>query len=161
MAKGFLNLLVPVDFSEMSEPTIEMAVRVAAKDALVTLLHVVEWLPVLTDGAFGVYPHRRDIEQLKSLSRAKLEGYARTWPEAQFTVRVSEGKPATCIFEVAALLRPEIIVIGSHGRSGLDHLLLGSVTERVLRRSDCPVLVVRRTQRVPPAAPGEMQGAGT
>ena len=48
------------------------------------------------------------------------------------------------ILEVAEAFQPDLIVIGSHGRSGLDHLLLGSVTERVLRRSTQPVLVVRK-----------------
>jgi nucleotide-binding universal stress UspA family protein len=140
---GFRSLLVPVDFSELTEPTLQTALRVLAPGGHLTLLNVVEWLPVVTGGAFGVYPHRKDIEQLKVLALEKLEGLARSHPGASISVDVQEGKPATAILEKAAELRPEAIVIGSHGRSGLDHLLIGSVTERVLRKASCPILVVR------------------
>jgi nucleotide-binding universal stress UspA family protein len=146
--EGFLNVLVPLDFSEQSVPTLDMAVRVLAPEGKATLLHVVEWLPAVTQGAFGVYPHRRDIEQLKRLSREKLEAHARERPGARFVVQVGEGRPAAVILDVAEHLRPDLIVIGSHGRSGLDHLLLGSVAEKVLRRASRPVLVVR------PSLPG-------
>ncbi len=141
--QGFQRLLVPIDFSEVSEPTLDMAVRLLAPDGVATLLHVVEWLPVVTEGAFGVYPHRRDIEQLKRLSREKLEAYAKAREGVGVRVKVGEGKPATVILEEALAFDPELIVIGSHGRSGLDHLLIGSVTERVLRKSETAVLVVR------------------
>lgn len=141
--EGFQNVLVPIDFSELSPPTLEMAMRLLAPSGQATLLHVVEWLPVVTEGTFGVYPHRRDIEQLKALSRAKLESYAAEHPEKSLGLEVREGKPATVILEVAGAVAPDLIVIGSHGRSRLDHLLLGSVTERVLRKASAPILVVR------------------
>jgi nucleotide-binding universal stress UspA family protein len=141
--EGFSNVLVPLDFSGLSLPTLDMAARLVAPGGKGTLLHVVEWLPLVTEGAFGVYPHRKDIEQLKGLSRQKLDGYAAKRPDVNFVGEVREGKPATVILEVAEELKPDLIVIGSHGRSGLDHLLIGSVTERVLRKADLPVLVVR------------------
>lgn len=141
--RGFENVLVPLDFSEMSEPTLDMAVRLLADDGRATLLHVVEWLPVVTEGAFGIYPHRRDIEQLKALSLEKLRAYAEARQGARLVPKVSEGKPATVILEEADVHQPDLIVIGSHGRSGLDHLLLGSVTDKVLRKSRTSVLVVR------------------
>lgn len=141
--EGFRNILVPLDFSELSEPTLDMALRLLDPAGAATLLHVVEWLPTVTEGAFGVYPHRKDIEQLKALSLEKLDAYAAARAGGVFRTRVAEGKPATVILETAAGLSPDLIVIGSHGRSGLDHLLLGSVTERVLRKSRLPVLVVR------------------
>lgn len=148
--QGFERILVPLDFSELSEPTLDMAVRLLADDGVATLLHVVEWLPVVAEGTFGVYPHRKDIEQFKALSREKLEAYAAARPRAQFRTKVAEGRPASMILETAAALAPDLIVIGSHGRSGLDHLLLGSVTERVLRKGHLPILVVR----VPGLQPG-------
>ena len=140
---GFLNVLTPLDFSELSVPTLDMAVRLVAPEGRATLLHVVEWLPVVTEGAFGVYPHRRDIEQLKDLSREKLRAYALERPQTRLVAEVREGRPAAAILDLAETLHPDLIVIGSHGRGGLDHLLLGSVTERVLRRARVPVLVVR------------------
>ena len=141
--KGFGNILVPLDFSALSEPTLEAALRVLAQDGTITLLHVVEWLPVVTEGTFGIYPHRKDIEQLKALSLEKLESLAAEQSGVRIQAKVSEGKPATVILEEADGLDPDLIVIGSHGRSGLDHLLLGSVTERVLRKGRTPVLVAR------------------
>ena len=142
--EGFRNVLVPLDFSELSPPTLDMAARLLAEDGSATLLHVVEWLPVVTEGAFGVYPHRRDIEQLKALSLEKLESLGAARDGLTFRTEVREGRPAGAILEVADALALDLIVIGSHGRSGLDHLLLGSVTERVLRKAPVPVLVVRR-----------------
>lgn len=141
--RGFANILVPLDFSELSETTLEMAIQVLADGGRATLLHVVEWMPVVTEGAFGVYPHRKDIEQLKALSLEKLEARAAHYPSLDVRSAVSEGKAAQAILEAAESLAPDVIVIGSHGRSGLDHFLIGSVAERVLRRSPTPVLVVR------------------
>lgn len=141
--EGFQRILAPVDFSELSAPTVDMAVRLLAPDGEAVLLHVVEWMPAVTGGAFGVYPHRKDIEQLKRLSLDKLEDWKAEHSDSEVRPMVREGKPATSILEVAADVSPDLIVIGSHGRGGLDHLLLGSVTERVLRKAAAPVLVVR------------------
>ena len=70
--KGFRNILVPIDFAENEEQILSSALRVCAADGRVTMLHVVEWLPAVTQGTFGIYPHRKDIEKVKDLSRAKL-----------------------------------------------------------------------------------------
>lgn len=148
--KGFSNLLVPLDFSELSDATLATAVQVLGEGGRATLLHVVEWMPVVTEGAFGVYPHRKDIVQLKALSLEKLEAHAARYPNLDVRCTVSEGKAAHAILEAAGGLDPDLIVIGSHGRSGLDHFLIGSVAERVLRRSPTAVLVVRA--RAEPAA---------
>lgn len=142
--EGFGRILVPLDFSEVSGPTLDMALRLLAPGGKAVALHVVEWLPIVTEGAFGVYPHRRDIEQLKSLSLEKLEAYGVERSASALEPMVQEGKPAAVILEVAERVQPDLIVIGSHGRSGLDQLLLGSVTDRVLRKARLPVLVVRR-----------------
>ena len=141
--RGFENLLVPLDFSELSEATMDATLRVLAPGGKATLLHVVEWLPVVTEGAFGVYPHRKDIEQFKELSKERLEALASEHAAVNFELTVREGRPSRVILEVAQQVQPDLIVIGSHGRSGLDHFLLGSVTERVLRKAPYPVLVAR------------------
>jgi nucleotide-binding universal stress UspA family protein len=146
--EGYRNILVPLDFSELAEATLATAVRVLSPGGKITLLHVVEWLPVVTGGVIGVYPHRKDIDQLKQLSREKMQGYVDSRPGLSMEILVREGKPATTILESTASLDPDLIVIGSHGRSGLDHLLLGSVTERVLRKARCPVLVVKTSESV-------------
>jgi universal stress protein A len=141
--QGFQVVLVPLDFSSLSERVLDAALRVLGPSGALHLIHVVEWMPLVTGGAIGVYPHRQEIERLKRLSRDQLAGYVRAHPEADLRVVVREGKPAPAILEGAEELRADLIVIGSQGRSGLDHLLIGSVAERVLRKASCPVLVVK------------------
>ncbi len=141
--KGFDNILVPLDFAESSQRILQTAMRVAAPEGKITLFHVVEWLPVVTESAFGIYPHRKDIDKIKQLSVEKLEQEARAHPEHDFGTMVKEGKPATVILEAVRELEPDLIVMGTHGRSRLDHLLIGSVAERVMRKAPCDVLLVR------------------
>ena len=141
--KGFKNILVPLDFSDSSSRILQTALSVLSDDGTITLLHIVEWLPAVTTGTSGIYPHRKDIEKLKALSLAQLEEQAREQKEADVQAMVREGKPASIILEVIAGLEPDLVVMGSHGRSKLDHLLIGSVAERVIRKAPCPVLTVR------------------
>lgn len=139
----FQRLLVPVDFSEITPRVIDMARRMAAPGAQILLLHTVETLPTVMEGTYGVYAHRRDVDEMTRLSREKLEQLAASTGDTRIRPLVREGKPAHEIVEAAHEAGAEVIVIGSHGRSRLDHLLLGSVTERVLRRARCHVFVVR------------------
>ena len=141
--KGFSNILVPLDFSDGTSTILETALNVLNPDGVITVLHVVEWMPAVTAGTFGIYPHRKDIEKIKELSLEKLEELVRAHPDRKVRPLVKEGKPATTIMEVVAGIVPDLIVMGSHGRSKLDHLLLGSVAERVIRKAPCAVLTVK------------------
>jgi nucleotide-binding universal stress UspA family protein len=141
--RGFETILVPLDFSDAGGRILRAALDVLAEGGRIELLHVVEWLPALTGGTFGIYAHRKDIEKIKALALEKLRDMARAHPDVRIGVAVKEGKPATVILEVVAEMRPDVVVMGSHGRSKLDHLLLGSVAERVLRKAPCAVLTVR------------------
>jgi len=144
----FARVLVPLDFSGMTPGVVGMALRLLSPEGEATLLHVVETLPAVMEGAYGVFAHRRETEEVKRLSLEKLgqiaqEHQASVRGGGRLTPLVREGKPANEIIAAAEELRSELIVIGSHGRSGLEHLLVGSVTERVLRKSRCHVFVVR------------------
>lgn len=141
--KGFENILVPLDFSDSTSRILSTALSVLGEEGRITLLHVVEWLPAVTEGTFGIYPHRQDIDKVKALALEKLKEQAARHPEAAIEAQVKEGKPATVILQVVASMQPDLVVMGSQGRSKLDHLLLGSVAERVLRRAPCPVLTVK------------------
>ena len=141
--KGFQNILVPLDFSDGASTILQTALNVLGDGGTLQLLHVVEWMPAVTAGTFGIYPHRKDIEKIKELALEKLEESVRANPDQDVQVHVKEGKPATVILEMVAALEPDLIVMGTHGRSKLDHLLLGSVAERVIRKAPCPVLTVR------------------
>jgi nucleotide-binding universal stress UspA family protein len=142
--KGFRNVMVPLDFSDNTERVIEAALRILHPEGRATLLHVVEWMPVMTEGTLGVYAHRRDIESMKKLARDKLVEVQKAHPNAPFDLEIQEGRPAAVILDLAAVRKPDVIVIGVHGRSALDHLLIGSTTEKVLRKASCHVLAVRR-----------------
>ena len=143
--KGYAHLLVPLDFSDSTTQILESALRVLGDGGRVTLLHVVEWLPVVQEGSFGVYAHRKDIDKIKQLSREKLETMAAAHPDVDMSAVVREGKPATTILAAVDELAPDLIVMGTHGRSRLDHLLIGSVAERVVRKAPCAVLLARFT----------------
>ena len=141
--KGFKNIVVPVDFSEDSPVVYETALSVFGDGGRLTLLHVVEFMPAVMEGTLGISPHRKDIEKIKELSLERLGEIAGDHPDLDIQAMVREGKPATAILEVIGELRPDLVVMGTHGRSKLDHLLIGSVTERVIRKAPCAVLTVR------------------
>lgn len=141
--KGFSNVLVPLDFADKASRILGTALRVLGPEGKLTMLHVVEWLPAVTEGTFGIYAHRKDIETYKKQALAKLRESERQHPGENLVSIVREGKPATTILETIDELTPDIVVMGTHGRSRLDHLLIGSVAERVLRKAPCPILTVR------------------
>lgn len=140
--RGFESVLVPLDFSDGRAEILDMALRIRSDTGRILLLHVVEGLPQVTEGAFGVYAHRADVEKYKSQAMTRLERLRRQHAGVPMECLVREGKPATAILEEIAERDPEVVVMGTHGRSRLDHLLIGSVAERVLRRAGRPVLAV-------------------
>ena len=139
----FRRILVPLDFSDVSPAVLAMARRLLAPDGRAVVLHVVETLPLVTGGTFGVYAHRRDIEELKRLSQEKVAALCHETGDARLEPVVREGKPAHEIVDAAREQAAEVIVIGRQGRSRLDTLFVGSVTERVLRKASCHVLTVQ------------------
>ena len=141
--KGFENILVPLDFADKASKILGTALRVLSPEGKCTMLHVVEWMPAVTEGTFGIYAHRKDIETYKRQAYEKLRESARAHPGENLEALVREGKPATTILETIDELSPDLVVMGTHGRSRLDHLLIGSVAERVIRKSPCPILTVR------------------
>lgn len=141
------RILHPTDFSPASGPAFVKAVELARLDkAQLLVVHVVTPpIPFIAEGYLspGTYEEfeaaaRRDAESKmgKFLSRAKRAG-----------VRVSGtvllGAPHAAIIEIARRKKADLIVMGTHGRTGLNHLLMGSVAERVIGRAPCPVLTVR------------------
>ena len=138
------SLLVPIDFSECSKKALRYAIALAKEHkADITLLHV-----VFTNFATGE-PSSMDYVQFTSEVRAKaqreLQALAADEVHGEVIAKsqVRAGSPTAEILRVAASMPADIIVISTHGRTGLKHALLGSVTEHVVRRAPCPVLVVR------------------
>ncbi|MEO8257021.1 MAG: universal stress protein [Acidobacteriota bacterium] len=124
------QILCPVDFSITSMRALARALVIAGRyRAHVTALHV------RPDGnaVTPIERRRQEDELARSIAAA---------PEGAVTTLFETGQPVTSIVERAAGLGADLIVIGSHGSTGFERLLLGSVTDEVLRKAGCPVLVV-------------------
>ncbi len=145
MAIDVQRILVPVDFSDHAAPVIEWARHLAeVHDAELILLHAYH-LPVEFQQIEGAYLPQDFWESVKAEAEMNLEGYARAIRESGVAVRlvVREGYPATVIEDEAIEARADLIVIGTHGLSGLKHMLLGSIAERVVQKAPCAVLTVK------------------
>ncbi len=138
------NILAPTDFSSVSNSAVVYAGKLAvATGARLHLHHVV--LDVLSGKGMGESPGRV-IDDAEKEGKAKLDGLLNEDARAKLSLTsyVGFGKPADQITEYAARNGIDLIVMGTHGRSGLEKMWLGSVTEKVLRHASCPVLVVRQ-----------------
>ena len=147
----FKHILCPIDLSEVSPHQLSYTAALARwYRAHVTLLHVVptfDPMPVhpgrLEDPMQVVYPLSEEevtVELRRMGGEAGLEGDG-------VSLAAAAGDPVDAIVDRAVAMPADLLVMGTHGRRGFDRLLLGSVTERVLRQSPCPVLTV------PPHAP--------
>lgn len=136
------RILCPVDFSDTSRHAIDHALAIARWcKASITALYVSN----LTSVAPGSPPPddgglRAVLARLQSDLGTQFEGVRAAGIHVDVVVEL--GQPAARILDRARLGRSDLIVMGTHGASGFEHLLLGSVTEKVLRRAPCPVLTV-------------------
>ena len=139
------RILVPLDFSRHAEFILEWATHLAEEhDSKLLLLHAYH-LPVEFQQLEGAYLPQDFWASVKSEAEQNLNRYAEPLRAKGLTVEVivREGYPATVIEEEAVELEADLIVIGTRGLSGLKHLLLGSIAERVVQKSPCPVLTVK------------------
>ncbi|MFC7205067.1 universal stress protein [Haloferax namakaokahaiae] len=138
------NILVPTDGSDATESTIEHAASLArTSDATVHVLSVADSRNRFESPSSGIAP---DVWQESELERAERAADAalEALPDDITTERiVEEGVPDTVITEYADDPDIDVVVMATHGRTGLDHYLIGSITERVVRTSSAPVLTVR------------------
>ena len=139
------RILCPVDLSETSKPAFEYAVALAAQlGAELELLHVYQ-LPAyaLPEGGLEILAGL-EVE-LENRLQQQLDAFVKhsTEPSVKITTVLSKGIPYVEITHAAKQHKADLIVIGTHGRTGLAHLLIGSVAERVVRTSEVPVLSIR------------------
>lgn len=139
------HILVPTDFSDYADQALEYATQLAkALGARLTVLHVIHLSPLVMGemGAAGLVPYLEDIEadaqqRLQAiLDRVNQQGL-------QGDTAVVQGVPFQTIVDRAGTEGIDLIVMGTHGRTGLTHVLIGSVAEKVVRLAPCPVLVTR------------------
>lgn len=144
------RILVPVDFSDCSRAALDYAETLSKTfSATVDLIHVWEVPPYIPPEAMvGVPGH--DTQTLADVAHGSAEKEMRRFVKEleDEGVKVERtlldsGDPGRTIVEVAEKEHYDMIVLGTHGRTGLSHLLMGSVAERVVRHAPCPVLTVR------------------
>ena len=145
MAIDVRNILVPVDFSEHAKTVLEWAAHLAEEHAARVLLLHVYHLPVEFQQLEGAYLPPDFWANVKNEAEQQLGLYVEQLRGAGLEVDslVREGYPATVIIDEAASQKVDLIVIGTHGHTGLKHMLLGSIAERVVQKAPCPVLTVK------------------
>jgi len=145
------KLLVPTDFSEDSEQAARYAVELAKRfQAEIHCVHIVD-IPadlLSTSAYYMTGPSEQFVEQIREESKKNLEAFAEKNLEGiQVRTAFLEGSPFVEIIRYARNQEIDLVVIATHGRTGLKHVLFGSVAEKVVRKAPCPVLVVKREER--------------
>lgn len=142
------RILVPVDFSEGSKAALEYAQGLAGRfGASVDVLHV--WFtPAYISPAVAVQVARGEIETLELVARREAEQQMQSFldgvpnPEGvPIATRIEYGYEPQAIVDIAKSY--DLVVMGTHGRSGLSHFIIGSVAEKVIRQAPCPVVCIR------------------
>jgi nucleotide-binding universal stress UspA family protein len=142
------HILVPLDFSPYAEQALAYALELASIcQARVTLLHVMH-LPLTVEVDLHAY-----LPQIEAAARQQMETYQRRVQAAGLSgdLVLVHGVPFQEIIETAKDQQIDLIVMGTHGRTGLPHLFLGSVAEKVVRLAPCSVLVTRQPADSPQA----------
>jgi universal stress protein A len=140
------HVLVPLDFSTYAEQTLDYAIALAQKlQARVTLLHVIQ-PPAVVKVEGGIWPSSTFLQDLEAAVTRDMEGYLARVTAAGLAgeIAVVHGVPFQEILDTAKARQVDLIIMGTHGRTGLSHVLLGSVAEKVVRLAPCPVLVARQ-----------------
>lgn len=143
-----MNILLAIDDSKSSEAvTRALIAQTPPKGTEVRVLHVIEPLPIAYSGGEWGYSvdWQKVTQEQKTKAEALLTETAGTLRSAGFTVTaaVQEGSAKSIIVDSAAKWPADLILVGSHGRKGLDRFLLGSVSEAVARHAPCSVQIVR------------------
>lgn len=143
------KILVPTDFSVGAESALAWATKLArAFSAEVVLLHVVDLSIAALAGlpaSMAMVPAAGELlEQIREETKQEMSRLAARFPGARTVVR--EGMPRSAIIDVAKEIGADMIVMGTHGRTGLGHVFFGSVAEHVVRHSHVPVLTVRQRE---------------
>lgn len=139
------TILCPTDFSESSEVGLEAAVALATKlGSRLELVHVIS-PPIYVgweDSPAGLAASAQVLEQSREHSKQQLEAAAKKYGSrgVSISTQIVEGSPHAEIAELSKKF--DLVVMSTHGRTGLPHLFLGSVAERVVRTANCPVMTV-------------------
>lgn len=140
------NILVPIDFGESSQRTLDYA-RMLARPfrASLLLLHVVPNPYVTVASEIYMPPPADFLDKLRAEAQRRLTDLITAGERSELRTEslVEVGDPLRAIVDYAKARNIDLIVMGTHGRTGVAHFVLGSVAERVVRTAPCPVLTVR------------------
>ncbi len=143
-----IQVVVAYDFSPSAEQALARAIEVAAR-APQHVLHIIAAVDPHAPAAGGGLLKRVSYEAVAELQRLITDNVAKAFTgretacEVKFNVHARIGKAVTEILALADEVGADLIFIGSHGKVGVERLLLGSVSERIVREAKCPVMVVR------------------
>jgi nucleotide-binding universal stress UspA family protein len=140
------KILCPVDHSDCSKEALKYAVSFAMKDnSKLYLLHVID-IRAFDESIDTMTPQIPDNETLKQLKTKLLDCIPEEIrDDMNVEALVVQGIPFVEIIGTAKANDIDMIVIGSHGRTGITHMMMGSVSEKVVRKAPCPVLTVRKS----------------
>ena len=145
--KPFSKILTAIDFSENSETAFDYALTLAVQfDAELVILHVINE-PVDLRGFYVPHISFELLEKEIEEGAVRMMGEfctARLGSFTHYSTTLVSGVPCDEIVRKAGEIDASLIVMGTHGRTGLDHILFGSTAERVVRLAVCPVLTVRQ-----------------
>jgi nucleotide-binding universal stress UspA family protein len=149
MSEVFYRIVVPTDFSDCAEEAWGVAQRLAATlGSELILTHVFVAAPLWSEGPFSMEHAREVFDAARNWVSHELESWAGAARAKGVHVRtvLREGAPHAEILALAVDERADLIVLGTHGRGGVDRALLGSVADRLVRLAPCPVLTVRKPE---------------
>jgi nucleotide-binding universal stress UspA family protein len=158
--KSVKKILVPIDFSECSDEAMQYAGELARVfKARILLIHVLQPHAYGMTETFNLVDH---YAALKMIAEPLLEESRKKLSKRGLKVETDlrSGMAHSEILEKARTGKADLIVMGSHGRTGLEHFLLGSVAEKVVRLSPCPVLTVRPEKASKSARIKKRKGSG-
>lgn len=139
--KEIKTIIVPIDFNEHTHPIVEYAFYIAGKlGAIVKLTHVVERPFYYGDIEYpSIGPYTEELgKEADKIMQALVEKYKKDFATCEG--KVIKGDIAESIIEYAAEEQADLLIIGTHGRRGLEKMWLGSVAERVIKEAPCPTL---------------------
>ncbi len=139
------TLVVPMDFSAHARRALDLARGLAERAGPSHLILATAYFIPIELEALGVPDEPRVLRELETRAARDLEqlltGLQDAGVSSEFVTQ--RGAPASVILELARAKHADLIVMGTHGRTGIEHALLGSVAERVVREAPCPVLCVK------------------
>lgn len=145
--KPFQRLMVPVDFSAYSAEAVRVAADIARRyDASLTLVHVYDPLVYALPDGFVLFtqPQLEKLFEALEGQLASAKALAVDAGAPRVETKLLQGFVAGQIADFAARGEYDLIVMGTHGRTGMKHLMLGSIAENVVRSAACPVLTVKK-----------------